>query len=273
MDKYRIKPGQNVHLKDFDPDDKSGWNRDKESGDAKLVELRMELDHLQEVLYAENKRKILIVLQAMDTAGKDGTIRSVFQGVNPQGVRVASFKVPSIAEQAHDYLWRIHAEAPANGEIMIFNRSHYENLLVVRVHNLAPEEIWQRRFQHINNFERMLADEGTTIIKFFLNIDLKTQKQRLMDRLNDPQKQWKLSTSDLPERKLWPAYTQAYEDVLSKTSTEYAPWYVVPSNHNWYRDLAVASVIVDTLNMLKPEFPKSTFDLEAYRTQLESEKD
>lgn len=273
MDKYRIKQGQNVQLKDFDPDDKSGWDRDKVSGEAKLVELRLELDQLQEVLYAENKHKILIVLQAIDTAGKDGTIRSVFQGVNPQGVRVASFKVPSVTELAHDYLWRIHAEAPENGEIMIFNRSHYENLLVVRVHNLVPDKIWQRRFQHINDFERMLADEGTAIIKFFLHIDLKTQKGRLMDRLNDPQKQWKLSTSDLPERKLWPAYTQAYEDVLSKTSTEYAPWYVVPSNHNWYRDLMVASVIVDTLKMLKPEFPKSTLDLEAYRKQLDSEKD
>ena len=271
MDRYRIKPGQAVHLKDFDPNDKSGWDRDKEGGDAKLEELRLELDQLQEVLYAENKRKILVVLQAMDTAGKDGVIRSVFQGVNPQGVKVASFKVPSMVEQAHDYLWRIHIEAPENGEIMIFNRSHYENLLVVRVHNLVPEEVWKKRFQHINDFERMLTDEGTTILKFFLNIDLQTQKERLMERLNDTQKQWKLSSADLPERKLWPAYMQAYEDVLSKTSTEYAPWYVVPANHNWYRNLVVASVIVDTLKKLNLEFPKPAADLEVYRKQLESE--
>ncbi len=271
MDRYRIRPGQDVHLKDFDPDDKSGWDRDKEAGEIKLVELRQDLDHLQELLYAENKRKVLVVLQAMDTAGKDGTIRSVFQGVNPQGVKVASFKVPSVAEAAHDYLWRIHAETPGNGEIMVFNRSHYENLLVVRVHNLVPQDVWKKRFQHMNDFESMLSDEGTTILKFFLNIDLKTQKERLMERLEDPVKQWKLSSADLPERKLWPAYMQAYEDVLSKTSTEYASWYVVPANHNWYRDLVVASVIVDAIKKLDPRFPNPTADLAEYRKQLESE--
>jgi PPK2 family polyphosphate:nucleotide phosphotransferase len=184
---------------------------------------------------------------------------------------VASFKVPSLVEAAHDYLWRIHLETPGNGEIMVFNRSHYENLLVVRVHNLVPEDVWKKRFQHMNDFERMLSDEGTTILKFFLNIDLKTQKERLMERLEDPAKQWKLSSADLPERKLWPAYMKAYEDVLSKTSTDYAPWYVVPSNHNWYRNLVVASVIVDAFKKLDPQFPKPTADLAEYRKQLESE--
>jgi PPK2 family polyphosphate:nucleotide phosphotransferase len=271
MDRYRIKPDQKVKMNDFDPDDRSGWDRGKESGEARLVELRQDLDQLQELLYAENKHKILIVLQAMDTAGKDGTIRSVFEGVNPQGVRVTSFKVPSASEAAHDYMWRIHAAAPENGQIMVFNRSHYENLLVVRVHNLVPEEVWKKRYQHINDFEHMLADEGTTIIKFFLNIDLKTQKERLLERVEDPKKQWKLSASDLPERKLWPAYMQAFEDVLSKTSTEWAPWYIVPANHNWYRNLVVASVIVDTLKNLKPKFPPTTADIAAYRKQLESE--
>ncbi len=271
MDRYRIKPEQKVELTDFDPDDKSGWHGDKDSGLARTAELRLQLDELQEVLYAENKHKILVVLQAMDTAGKDGTIRSVFAGVNPQGVRVASFKVPSSLELAHDYLWRIHAQAPAKGEIVIFNRSHYEDVLVVRVHNLAPEAAWKKRFGQINEFERMLVDEGTTILKFFLHIDLATQKERLMERLNDPNKQWKLSSSDLPERKLWPAYIEAYEEALSKTSTDYAPWYVVPSNHNWYRNLVVASLIVDALKGLKPEYPASTLDLEAYRKQLEME--
>ncbi len=271
MDRYQIKPGQKVQLKDFDPDDRSGWHGDKESGLAKMAELRLQLDELQEVLYAENKHKVLVVLQAMDTAGKDGTIRSVFAGVNPQGVRVASFKVPSSNELAHDYLWRIHTQTPAKGEIAIFNRSHYEDVLVVRVHNLAPEAVWKKRFDQINDFERTLADEGTTILKFFLHIDLATQKERLMERLDDPNKQWKLSSSDLPERKLWPAYMEAYEDVLSKTSTDCAPWYVVPSNHNWFRNLVVASVIVEALQNLKPKFPASTEDLAAYRKQLESE--
>jgi PPK2 family polyphosphate:nucleotide phosphotransferase len=271
MDRYRIKEGQKVSLKDIDPDDRSGWDRDKDSALAKTAELRLELDELQELLYAENKRKLLVVLQAMDTAGKDGTIRSVFSGVNPQGVKVASFKVPSPVEMAHDYLWRIHAQTPGNGEIVVFNRSHYENLLVVRVHNLAPEETWKKRFDHINEFERMLADEGTTILKFFLHIDLKTQKERLEERLDDPKKQWKLSASDLPERKLWPQYMLAYEDVLSKTSTKYAPWYIVPANHNWYRNLVVASVIVDALKEMNPQFPQPTEDIEKYRAQLAAE--
>ncbi len=271
MDRYRIKPGQKVELKDFDPDDKSGWHGDKDSGLAETAELRMQLDQLQEVLYAENKHKVLVVLQAMDTAGKDGTIRSVFAGVNPQGVRVASFKVPSSLELAHDYLWRIHAQVPAKGEIAIFNRSHYEDVLVVRVHKLAPEAVWKKRFEQINEFERMLADEGTAILKFFLHIDLATQKERLMERLDDPNKQWKLSSSDLPERKLWQAYMEAYAEALTRTSTDFAPWYVVPANHNWYRNLVVASVIVETLKGLNPEYPASTEDLEAYRKQLEAE--
>ena len=271
MDRYRIKPGQKVHLNDFDPDDKSGWNRDKDSALAKMAELRMQLDELQEVLYAENKHKVLVVLQAMDTAGKDGTIHSVFAGVNPQGVRVASFKVPSSVEAAHDYLWRIHAQVPAKGEIVIFNRSHYEDVLVVRVHNLVPAETWKKRFEQMNQFERMLVDEGTTILKFFLHIDLGTQKERLVERLDDPKKQWKLSSSDLPERKLWPEYMQAYEDVLSETSTDWAPWYVVPANHNWYRNLVVASLVVDALKDLKPQYPAPMEDLAGYRKQLEAE--
>lgn len=271
MDRYRIKEGQKVSLKDFDPDDRSDWDRDKDSALAKMAELRMELDELQEILYAENRHKLLIVMQAMDTAGKDGTIRSVFEGTNPQGVKVSSFKVPSAYEAAHDYLWRIHSQVPAKGEVVVFNRSHYEDLLVVRVHNFVPEEVWKKRFDQINAFERMLVDEGTTILKFFLHIDLKTQKERLQERLDDPKKQWKLSASDLPERKLWPEYMRAYEDVLEKTSTDYAPWYVVPSNHNWYRNLVVASVIVKTLKDLNPQFPKPTEDLQKYQAQLDQE--
>ncbi|HVP21904.1 MAG TPA: polyphosphate kinase 2 family protein [Anaerolineaceae bacterium] len=271
MDRYRIKEGQKVLLKDFDPNDRSGWDGDKDSALAKMTELRLELDGLQELLYAENKHRILFVLQGMDTAGKDGTTRSVFDGTNPQGVQVASFKEPSAIELAHDYLWRIHERMPANGEIVIFNRSHYENLLIVRVHNLVPEETWKKRFDHINDFEKMLVDEGTTIVKFFLHIDLKTQKERLLERLEDPKKQWKLSASDIPERKLWPEYMKAYEEVLSKTSTEYAPWYWVPSNHNWYRNLVMASVVVKTLKDLNPQYPPATEDLKNYRAQLEME--
>jgi PPK2 family polyphosphate:nucleotide phosphotransferase len=255
MNRYRVEPGKKIKLSDIDPNDKSAFDGDKQKGDAELSRLTQRLDALQELLYAEHKHKVLIVLQGMDTSGKDGIISHVFEGVNPQGVRVASFKVPSIEEQAHDYLWRIHQETPGSGEIVIFNRSHYEDVLVVRVHALVPENVWKKRYDQINAFEKTLSEEGALILKFYLHIDRDEQKQRLQDRLDDETKHWKFSSADLKERQLWDQYMKAYEDVLSKTSTDYAPWYIVPANHNWYRNLVVASVIDKALAGLNMAYP------------------
>ena len=221
----------------------------------------MQLESLQEVLYAEGKHKVLVVLQAMDTGGKDGTIRHVFDGTNPQGVKVASFKKPTPEELAHDYLWRVHAHTPGSGEITVFNRSHYEDVLVVRVHNLVPEQRWSGRYEHINGFERALADEGTTIVKFFLHISKSEQRRRLQARLDTPDKQWKFSKGDLAERQRWDEYVDAYEAALSKTSTSHAPWYVIPADRKWYRNLAISQILVDTLNGFDMSFPPPEDDL------------
>ena len=256
MKRYRVEPGKKFDLSKFDPNDDKAFKGDKEKGLKVLSKLNAELQVLQELLYAEQKHKVLIVLQAMDTGGKDGTIRRVFDGVNPQGVKVVSFKVPTAEELAHDFLWRVHKVAPGAGEMVIFNRSHYEDVLVVRVHGYAPEEVWKKRYDQINDFERLLAESGTTILKFFLHIDLDEQKERLQARLDDPTKTWKFRLGDLEERKLWGQYMQAYEDALNKTSTEYAPWYVIPANRKWYRDLVISTILVDTLKGLKMEFPK-----------------
>jgi PPK2 family polyphosphate:nucleotide phosphotransferase len=262
MERYKIKPKQKINLDKWDPGDTSGYDGDKGDGKGRLEELNDELEELQELLYAENKHKLLVVLQALDTGGKDGTIRHVFEGVNPQGVRVASFKVPTPEELAHDYLWRVHKQTPATGEIVIFNRSHYEDVLVVRVHKLVPEEVWSRRYEQINAFERLLAEEGTTILKFYLHIDLEEQKERLQARLDEPHKRWKFSLGDLKERALWPEYQKAYEAVLTKTSTAWAPWYIVPANKKWYRNLVIASVLVDTLKGLKMSYPQPEENLD-----------
>ncbi|GIV65624.1 MAG: polyphosphate kinase [Bellilinea sp.] len=261
MDKYRVKPGEKIRLKDWDPDETDSFDGGKDEGREWLQELNRELEALQELLYAEHQHKVLIVLQGMDTSGKDGVIRHVFEGVNPQGVRVANFKVPTPEELDHDYLWRVHRQTPGKGEIVIFNRSHYEDVLVVRVHGLVGEDVWKRRFAHINDFERLLAEEGTLILKFFLHIDLEEQKKRLQARLDDPTKHWKFNVGDLKERARWGEYMQAYEDVLNKTSTDYAPWYIVPSNKKWYRNLVVASVLVEALKGLKMQFPQPKEDL------------
>ncbi len=255
MEKYRVKPGAKVKLNKVDPHETSAFDGDKEEGKAHLIKLNQQLEALQELLYAEGKHKVLIVFQAMDAGGKDGVIRSVFEGVNPQGVKVASFKAPTSEELAHDYLWRIHKQTPGKGEMVIFNRSHYEDVLVVRVHNLAPEAVWRKRYDHIVNFEQMLVDEGTTILKFYLHIDQDEQKQRFQERLDDPSKRWKFNVGDLAERKLWDQYMAAFEDALEKTSTEAAPWYIVPANRNWYRDLVVSTVLVETLEKLKMQYP------------------
>jgi PPK2 family polyphosphate:nucleotide phosphotransferase len=262
MDRYRINPGTPVDLADWDPADRSTFEGDKDAARVELKVLNKRLEELQELLYAEGKHKILIVLQAMDSGGKDGTIRHVFDGTNPQGVKVASFKKPTDAERAHDYLWRVHRHTPGSGEIAIFNRSHYEDVLVVRVHNLVPPEVWGTRYDHIKAFEQMLADEGTTIVKLYLHISKEEQKERLQARLDDPHKQWKFARGDLAERQRWDEYMEAFEAVLSKTSTESAPWYVIPADRKWYRNLVVSRILVDTLENLDMRYPEPEEDLE-----------
>ena len=256
MHRYRIEPGQPAQIASRDTRDVQGFNGDRSAGKTALKGLNNQLEELQELLYAEGKQKILIVLQAMDTGGKDGTIRHVFDGTNPQGVKVASFKKPTPQELAHDYLWRVHNHTPGSGEIAIFNRSHYEDVLVVRVHDLVPENRWRPRYDHINAFERLLADEGTTILKFFLHISKEEQKKRLQARLDEPHKTWKFAIGDLSERKLWDSYVEAYEEAITRTSTEQAPWYVIPADRKWYRNLAISTIIVDTLKRLGMEYPE-----------------
>ena len=261
MERYLVKPRDKVDLSRWDPNDHSGFSGGEKKAEEHLAGLVAELQKLQEVLYAERKHKILVVLQAMDTGGKDGAIRHIFGPLNPQGVRVSSFKKPSQEEADHDFLWRIHPQAPGNGEIVIFNRSHYEDVLVVRVHNLVPEAVWSRRYAIINNFEEMLAAAGTVILKFYLHIDLDEQKKRLQARIDDPSKHWKLSPSDLPERARWADYALAYQDVLAKTSTKRAPWYIVPANHKWYRNVVIATALVDALKKLDMKHPEPALDV------------
>jgi PPK2 family polyphosphate:nucleotide phosphotransferase len=256
LDRYLVEPDVKVKLSDWDANDDGDIPGGKQEGLADFARLNQRLEELQELLYAEHEHKILVVLQAMDTGGKDGVIRHVFDRVNPQGVRVANFKTPTDLELDHDYLWRIHKQVPAKGELVIFNRSHYEDVLIVRVHDLVPAEVWRRRFDQINDFERMLAENGTTIRKFYLHIDQEEQKERLQARLDNPDKHWKFRKGDLDERKLWPKYMEAYEDVLNKTSTESAPWYIIPANKKWYRDLVISRILVETLESLRMKFPE-----------------
>ena len=262
MKQFLVKPGSNVKLSEWDPNNTGEFKGGKKEGLAKLEKLNDKLESLQELLYAEHKHKVLVVLQAMDTGGKDGVIRRVFDGVNPSGVRVVSFKAPTPEELAHDFLWRIRKGVPDVGEMVIFNRSQYEDVLVVRVHNLVPPEVWGARFEQINAFERELAESGTTILKFYLHIDMDEQKERLQARLDDPTKRWKFRLGDLEERKRWSDYMQAYEDVLSRTSTEVAPWYIVPANRKWFRDLVISTVLVDMLDGLKMKYPKPEENLD-----------
>lgn len=259
--RFLVPPNTPVTLSDYDPGYAGGY-KSKGETKAELKRNGKRLQELQEVLWAEGKHSLLIVLQAMDAGGKDGTIKHVMRGVNPQGCQVISFKVPTKEELDHDYLWRVHKQTPRKGEIVIFNRSHYEDVLVVRVHNLVPEEVWRKRYSQINDFERLLSEEGTTILKFFLHIDKIEQKSRLQARLDDPQKRWKFSLGDLEERKLWPDYTIAYEEAISRTSTEWAPWYIVPSNRKWYRNLTIAKIIIGTLKNLDMQFPQPPENLD-----------
>lgn len=255
-ERHRVPPGAKVRLRDHDPRDTSGFKGSKDDAVAETRALGQDLQKLQELLWADHRHRILLVLQGLDTSGKDGTVSHVFDGVNPQGVRVAKFGPPSPVELAHDFLWRVYPELPESGEIAIFNRSHYEDVLIVRVDHLAPRDVWSRRYHEINEFERTVVDEGTTVVKFFLHISRKEQTKRLQERLNDPTKHWKFSASDMTERRNWNQYTPAIEEMLERTSTPWAPWYLVPSDRKWYRDLVVSRVLVRTLKDLKLRWPK-----------------
>lgn len=261
---HRVKPGSKVVLAELDPSSTPGLSGPKDAAkarsEAELAEDVAANAKLQELLYAENKTALLVVLQGMDTSGKDGTLRHVFSGFNPQGCRVTSFKKPSEAEADRDFLWRIHDAVPAKGEIGVFNRSHYEDVLIVRVHNYVPEKMWQKRYDMINEFEHYLSENHVRIVKFFLHIDANEQKERLQARLDDPEKRWKFNPGDLAERKFWNDYQRAYEDALSRCSTPWAPWYVIPANKKWYRNWAIARILRETLEDINPKPPKATFD-------------
>jgi len=256
----KLKPGKKVELSKLNPDETLGWEKGSAAKKA-LEKVVRRLDDLQYLLYAENKHALLIVFQALDAGGKDGTIRHVMSGVNPQGCQVTSFKVPSPEEAAHDFLWRIHKAVPPHGKIGIFNRSHYEDVLVVRVHSLLPKEIWSERYDQINRFEEILVENNVSILKFFLHISKDEQKKRFMERIDDRNKRWKISESDFSERKFWDEYTQAYESALTKCGTKAAPWYAIPSNKKWFRNLAVSHIIVETLEELKMKFPPPTINV------------
>ena len=247
-------------LNDIDAGSTPGFSGEEASAREQTEVLRTELVELQARLYAESRQRLLVVLQAMDTGGKDGVIRKVFSGVNPLGVKVARFERPTEGELVRDYLWRVPPHVPANGEITIFNRSHYEDVLVVRVNSLVPRARWKLRYEHIRSFERLLADEGTRIIKIFLHIDRDEQARRLQARLDDPSRQWKFDPHDLEQRKHWSAYMTAFRDAIAETDRKRAPWHVIPANHKWYRDWAVMNILVRTLRDMNPRFPPPAFD-------------
>ena len=258
INRFRVKPGHKLALDDLDTRATPFWDsEDKAGAVVRLAQLNERLETLQELLWAQGTERVLVVLQAMDAGGKDGTIRHVFEGVNPTGVRVASFKRPTERELAHDYLWRVHREVPGNGELTIFNRSHYEDVLVVRVENLVPKKRWQKRYDHIVDFEQMLVDEGTTIVKLFLHISRDEQRERLQARLDEPHKRWKFEAGDLGPREKWDDYQDAFAEALARTSTESAPWFIIPSDRKWYRNIAVSEILIQTLEGLDMRFPEA----------------
>ncbi|KAI3592249.1 UDP-galactose-lipid carrier transferase [Cupriavidus sp. U2] len=255
LDDFRITTGKQFKLAAFDAASKPLSTGNKTSDNAHLAELSARLDAVQDIFYAEHKHKLLIVLQGMDTSGKDGTVRSVFRSFDPLGVRVASFKAPTPEELARDYLWRVHAQVPRKGEIVIFNRSHYEDVLITRVHGWIDEAECKRRYRQIREFEQMLVETGTTIVKCFLHISRGEQKQRLEERIADPQKHWKFDMQDLAERKFWKEYQQAYEDAIAATAAPEAPWYIVPADSKSHRNLMVAEILRATFDKLRPDYP------------------
>ena len=254
IEKLRVGPHRNFSLKKRAADDTFGISKSR--AEKELKGHIQKLAALHDLLYAENKRALLIVLQGMDAAGKDGTIKHVMSGVNPQGCSVTSFKEPSLLELEHDYLWRVHAAVPGRGTIGIFNRSHYEDVLTVRVHNIVPKSVWTKRYGQIDSFEKILAENDVHMLKLFLHIDSEEQEKRFKERLEDPRKNWKASPADFHERKYWDVYQQAYQDALLKCDTAAAPWYVIPSNHKWFRNYAVASIIIETLESFHMKYPK-----------------
>ena len=261
---FGVKPGNKINLDDIDADFKpEGLSRDE--AEVELEGLTKKLRDLQHLMYAEDNRSLLIVLQGRDAAGKDGTIRQIFGPMNPQGCRVTSFKVPSKNEAAHDFLWRSHIVAPKRGMVGIFNRSHYEDVLVVRVHDLVPKRVWSKRYDHINAFEKLLTENGTLILKFYLHIDPPEQLERFKKRIDNPKKNWKISDADYSERPYWDAYTEAFEDAISKCSTDDAPWFVIPANRKWFRNLAIAGIVVEAMEGLKMRYPEPSVDMEEIR--------
>jgi PPK2 family polyphosphate:nucleotide phosphotransferase len=267
---FRVKQDAKLRLQRIDP--AYDGKLDKEEAEAALARNIAKLQALQEVLYAERKRALLVCLQAIDGGGKDGVIRHVFGELNPQGVRVACFKQPTPPERDHDFLWRAHRETPGKGEIAIFNRSHYEDVLIARVRELVPKKVWHGRYEQINDFERLLADNGTHILKFFLHISKDEQLARFKGRLDDPSKHWKISAADYAEREKWADYRAAFEDAISKCSTPWAPWFVIPSNHKWFRNLAVSSIVVKYLEGLGMKYPETTVDVAEIRRKYFGKK-
>jgi PPK2 family polyphosphate:nucleotide phosphotransferase len=274
--KFRVKPGEKLKLHKLDPSF-TGEHESEAAAKEAVERIRAKLDVLQNRLYAEHKHSILIVLQAMDAGGKDGTIKHVFSGVNPQGVKVASFKKPTLEDLAHDFLWRVHPHAPGRGDIAIFNRSHYEDVLVTRVHKMIDEATWTRRYQNIRDFEALLVESGTTILKFFLHISKEEQLKRFAERLDDPNHNWKISEADYAEREFWGDYIEAFEEAIRATTTREAPWYIIPANHKWFRNLAVSQIMADAMTDLNLAYPPPSVNLadirRRYHAALKQEKD
>ena len=268
LERYRVEPGSKLNFDNVDCTEKFLFQGvHKEDFEPQFDELQDQLQHLQKLLYAQNKHRVLVVMQAMDTGGKDGCIKHVFSRIDPQGIHVRSFKKPSEEELAHDFLWRVHAKVPSTGQLVIFNRSHYEDIIAVRVKKIFPDEVWKKRQRHVVEFERMLAEEGTVIVKIFLHISKDEQKRRLESRIQNPAKHWKFNPEDLADRARWSEFMDAYQDVISKTSTELAPWYVVPADRKWYRNLCVARIMVDTLKRLDMKFPEIDWDPKAIKIE------
>jgi PPK2 family polyphosphate:nucleotide phosphotransferase len=271
IDDLMVEPGTKLHLKKIDPSF-HGKHESREKAEAETSHSLERLAKAQYLLYADAAKSLLIVLQGLDAAGKDGVIRHLFTGLNPQGTLVSGFKQPTAVELAHDFLWRVHPRAPAKGEIAIFNRSHYEDVLVVRVHNLVPKAVWSQRYELINGFEKLLSQNGAEILKFYLHISPEEQLARFEQRLRDPARHWKISESDYAEREFWPKYIEAYEEALSQTSTKHAPWYIIPSNHKWFRNLAIAQIVADTISEMGLKLPPTRVNLGEIRRKYHAAK-